>query len=103
MSGFFGRVIQWLAQDILVRGLAGNRTFQRMVLKIDGFVNAGQKTLTEKGEGLIKAGTKIINETKTEILKDKQVLEAKNNLEKTLKESPELQKIFSSISGKGKK
>ena len=95
---FFGRVIQWLAQDILVRGLAGNKSFQRMVLKIDSFVNSGHKVITEKGGEYLKAGTKIMNEKKTEILKDKEVLEAKKALEETLKQSPEIQKIINSFS-----
>jgi hypothetical protein len=35
MSGFFGRIIGWFVQDILVKQLANSRTFQRFALKID--------------------------------------------------------------------
>jgi len=87
MSGFIGRVIQWLAQDILVKGLANNRRFQGLVLKIDGFVNGAHKTIVTQGEQAVKYGTKVIKEGKEQMLKDPEIKKLLDELAKTASSS----------------
>lgn len=31
--GFFGRIVQWLANEVIVKGLANNQAFQRFAVR----------------------------------------------------------------------
>jgi hypothetical protein len=73
MAGFFGKIISWFAQDVIVKTLAENRQFQRLALRIDSFLTNKQDTIKEagkeylkQGEAMMKEGAKKVHETTTQ-------------------------------------
>jgi hypothetical protein len=55
MSGFFGQIFRYLANEVVVEQLAKSPTFQRFALRTDARMQAAQK----KSEELLKSvGTK---------------------------------------------
>ncbi len=57
MSGIFGRVINWFANEFIVNTLANSRSFQRLALKIDAFLSKQQSTIKNIGDDAIKKGS----------------------------------------------
>ena len=55
MAGkIFGQFLSWIATDIIVKGLSNNRTFQRVVLKVDKFQTTAEKLAEEKAGEVMK-------------------------------------------------
>jgi len=55
MAGkIFGQFLSWIATDIIVKGLSNNRTFQRVVLKVDKFQTTAEKLAEEKATEVMK-------------------------------------------------
>ncbi len=60
MSGLFGKLFSYFANEVIVRNLAQSKSFQRLALKIDTFMHTKKKAITEVGETVIKTGTEAI-------------------------------------------
>ena len=54
MAKFIGQLFSWIATDIIVKGLANNRTFQRVVLKVDKFQTTAEALAEEKAAEVMK-------------------------------------------------
>lgn len=50
----FGRLFQWFAQDIVVKFLANNRSFQRFAVKMDASINNNKKVIEDKVKSVNK-------------------------------------------------
>ena len=62
MAGFMGKIFSWFANEILIKTLAENRSFQRFALKVDSFLTSKQETLKEVGKDYVKAGETVFRE-----------------------------------------
>ena len=62
MAGFVGKIFSYFANEILIKTLAENRSFQRFALKIDSFLTTKQATLKEVGKEYVKAGENVFRE-----------------------------------------
>jgi hypothetical protein len=61
-GGFFGNIIRYLVQDVVVHTLANSKRFQRMALRIDNFFSTTQKTVESKAEDIAKGAEKAFEE-----------------------------------------
>ena len=66
MSGMFGRVLHWFANEFIVNTLANSRSFQRLALRIDSFLSKQQTTIKAVGED-----AKKVSEVKAEEINKK--------------------------------
>ena len=62
MAGFMGKIFSWFANEILIKTLAENRSFQRFALKVDSFLTTKQETLKEVGKEYVKAGENVFRD-----------------------------------------
>jgi len=64
---FFGRVLHWIANELIVKSLANNKRFQQFALKTDTFIQKNKQNLKKQGEEALKIasmkGEKLIKET----------------------------------------
>ena len=61
MAAFIQRVVHWLANEILVKKLAENRSFQQFALRTAESVEKIQKEGLTKGvQGISKTATKVV-------------------------------------------
>jgi hypothetical protein len=63
MAGFVGKIFSWFANEILIKTLAENRSFQRFALKVDSFLTTKQETLKEVSKEYVKAGETVFRES----------------------------------------
>ena len=52
MAKVLGQLFSWLATDVIVKGLANNKTFQRVAVKVDKFQSTAEKLAEQKSEEL---------------------------------------------------
>lgn len=51
-GGFFGRLVQWLANEVIVKGLANNPTFQRFAVRSSQQAKEISKSAAEAAKSL---------------------------------------------------
>lgn len=71
---FFGRVIAWFAEDVIVKTLSRSPRFQRLALKIDSYIHH-TKTLAD--EHVVQVGKKAINENMEKVKATANVIDLK--------------------------
>jgi hypothetical protein len=72
MSGFFGRILNYIVGEVIVKTLAESRSFQRFAVRTDEALRTHKAKIQE-------AGDKIVNHAKVKgetLLKDKEVVNA---------------------------
>jgi hypothetical protein len=70
MAQFIGKLFTWFANDVIVKVLSNNRTFQRFAVKTDAHIKNQQRVITEVGEKYAKSGQEVLK-TQAETLKAK--------------------------------
>lgn len=54
------QILSWIANEIIVKQLAENRSFQRLAVKIDSTLNSKKDVILKYGEELKKTGTEAL-------------------------------------------
>ena len=67
MAGFIGKIIQWFANEHLVKLLANNRTFQQAAVKIDSFLTVNKDVVRRSGEEMFKKGGEVLKEQSSRV------------------------------------
>ena len=66
MSGFFAKLVQYFASEVMVKALANSKVFQRFAVKTDAFLNTNMKNVksvgTETLNTFVKNGEKVVRE-----------------------------------------
>ena len=57
MSQFFGKIMTWIANEVVVKTLANNKTFQRFALRTDTFARENMSKAKETITKTVKEGT----------------------------------------------
>ena len=57
MSQFFGKIMTWIANEVVVKTLANNKTFQRFALRTDTFARENLSKAKETINKTVKEGT----------------------------------------------
>jgi len=63
MNQFVQRLANWLANEVIVKGLAESRTFQRMALRTHNTVEEAKAKGTQQMESTMEELAKITSET----------------------------------------
>lgn len=67
MAGFIGKIVQWFANEHLVKFLANNRTFQQGALKIDSFLTLNKDVVKRSGDEMFKKGGEVLREQSSRV------------------------------------
>lgn len=62
MSGLFGKLLGYFANEFIVRQLANSKSFQRFALRFDSFLTNKKQAITKVGEEVVKTSTDVIKE-----------------------------------------
>ena len=57
-----GKVFSYIANELIVKTLANNKSFQRFAVKIDSFVASKKEVVLKNSDEYIKAGHAVIKE-----------------------------------------
>ena len=57
MSQFFGKIMTWIANEVVVKTLANNKTFQRFALRTDTFARENLSKAKDTIKKTVKEGT----------------------------------------------
>ncbi len=57
MSQFFGKILTWIANEVVVKTLANNKTFQRFALRTDTFARENYSKAKDTISKTVKEGT----------------------------------------------
>ena len=79
---FFGRVFHWIANEIIVKTLAENRSFQRFAMRTDDYL---QNNVFRKSDDMIKSFSTQAQSMMKEVKKNNKVINIAMDIFKTTK------------------